>query len=79
MNSWCREGGEPPRPCDRRILSPIFALSQKAAGERTDPNNLHRMKEKSAGSMLQDVAVNASNVGDEHAPEHGPNFGLPER
>jgi hypothetical protein len=18
---WCREGGEPPRPCDRRILS----------------------------------------------------------
>lgn len=52
-------------------MTPIFALLQTVAGERIDPNNHRRMKEKSARSMLQDVAVNGSDVEIEHAPNFG--------
>jgi len=52
-------------------------LLQKAARQRTDSHNPHRLKGLRANSILQDVAVNGSNVGREHAPKHALNFGPP--
>jgi hypothetical protein len=37
------------------------------------------MKDLSTNTILQDVAVNGSNVGGEHAPEHALNIGVPMR
>jgi hypothetical protein len=48
----------------------MHGLLQQAADWRTDSHKLHRMKGLPASRILQDVAVNGSNVGDEHAPEH---------
>jgi hypothetical protein len=48
---------------------------QQAAGPRTELHNLHRIKDLRAISILQDVAVNGSTVGGEHAPEHALNLG----
>ena len=72
---WLVPGGgvEPPRAEARRILSPILGRLQQAARERTDSHNLHRIKDLRAISILQDVAVNGTNVGCEHAPEHALN------
>jgi len=75
---WCREGGEPPRPCDRRILSPKLGLLQQAARQRRNPHNLHRTKDLRAIYILQDVAVNGSNVRSVHAPKRALNLGLPD-
>ena len=66
-------GVEPPWSCLRRILSPILGRLQQAARQRTDSHNVHRIKDLRAISILQDVAVNGSNVGGEHAPEHALN------
>jgi hypothetical protein len=52
----------------------MLGLLQQAAGYRTNSHNIHRMKGLHANSILQDVAVDRSNVGDEHAPEHAPNL-----
>jgi len=54
-------------------------MLQQAARQRTASHNLHRIKDLRAISILQDVAVNGSNVGGEHAPEHALNLGLPMR
>src|SRR5437868_3483854 len=62
-------------PFGKRVLSPNSELLQQAAGYSTDSHNTHRMKGLHASSILQDVAVDGSNVGDEHAPEHALNFG----
>jgi hypothetical protein len=35
------------------------------------------MKDLSAGTILQDIAVNGSNVAGEHAPEHALNLAVP--
>ena len=56
-------------------MSPKLGLSQKAARQRTDSHNAHRIEDLRAISILQDVAVNGSNVGGEHAPEHALNLG----
>jgi hypothetical protein len=52
-------------------------MLQHAARQRADSHNLHRIKDLRAVSILQDVAVNGSNVGREHAPEHALNLGAP--
>src|SRR5260370_4354870 len=67
-------GVEPPRSCDRRILSPILGRLQQAARQRQDSQNVHRIKDLRAISILQDVAVYGSNVAGEHAPEHALNL-----
>ena len=73
---WCREGELNPHDRKgRRILSPKPGLLQQAAGYSTDPHNTHILKVLRASSTLQDVAVDGSNVGDEHAPEHALNLG----
>ena len=63
-------GGEPPRPCDRRILRPNLGVLQQAARQRTDSHNIHIIKDMLATAILQDVAGNGSSVGCKHAPEH---------
>ena len=68
-------GSNPHDRKDRRILSPKLGLLQQAAGYSTDSHNTHILKGLRACSALQDVAVDGSNVGDEHAPEHELNFG----
>ena len=37
---WCREGGEPPRGCPWRILSPSLEVSQRDALHSTKRHNL---------------------------------------
>jgi hypothetical protein len=59
---------------DQRILSPNPGLLQHAARQRTDSHNLHRLKDLRANSILQDLAVNGSNFGREHAPKHALNL-----
>jgi hypothetical protein len=77
---WCREGESNPHDRKgRRILSPKLALLQQAAGYSTDSHNAHILKGLRASSTLQDVAVDGSNVEDEHAPEHGLNLGARRR
>ena len=49
-------------------------MLQQAARQRTDSHNVHRMKDLSTTTILQDVAVKGSNVADEHAPEHALNL-----
>jgi hypothetical protein len=49
----------------------MVAVSSRVA------HNIQRMKEKSLSSILQDVAVNGSDVESEHAPEHAPIFDVP--
>jgi hypothetical protein len=72
---WCREGELNPHDRKgRRILSPILGRLQQAASQRTDSHNLHRIRDLRAIPILQDVAVNGSNVGGEHAPEHALNL-----
>jgi len=44
-------------------------MLQQAARQRTDSHNLHRIKYLRAIPILQDVAVNSSNVEGEHALE----------
>jgi hypothetical protein len=75
---WCRERELNPHDRKgRRILSPILGRLQQAARQRTDSHNLPIIKDLRAISILQDVAVNGSNVGGEHAPEHALNLGAP--
>jgi hypothetical protein len=50
-------------------------MLQQAARQRTDSHNVQRMKNLPASTILQDVAVNGSNVAGEHAPEHALNLG----
>jgi hypothetical protein len=45
-------------------------MLQQAARKRTDSHNPHIIKYLRAIPILQDVAVNGSNVEGEHAPEH---------
>lgn len=52
-------------------------MLQQAARQRTDLHNIHRMKDLSASTTLQDVAVKGSNVAGAHAPEHALNLGAP--
>jgi hypothetical protein len=54
----------------KRVLSPNPGMLQQAARQRTDSHKGHRMNVLRASSILQDVAVNGSNVSGEHAPEH---------
>ena len=73
---WCREGGSNPHDRKgRRILSPKLGFLQRSARQRTDSHKLDRLKDLRANLILQDVAVNGSNVGREHAPKHAPDFG----
>jgi hypothetical protein len=54
-------------------------MLQQAARQRTDSHNVHRMKDLSTSTILQDVAAKGSNVAGEHAPEHALNLGVPMR
>ena len=56
-------------------MGPERSGLQHAARQRTKSHNLHRIKDLRAISILQDVAVNGSNVGRERAPEHALNLG----
>ena len=71
---WCREGGSNPHDRKgRRILSPNLGMLQQAARQRTDSHYVHRMKDLSTSTILQDVAAKGSNVAGEHAPEYALN------
>jgi hypothetical protein len=50
-------------------------MLQQAAHQRMDSHNLHGTKAVRVISILQDIAVNGSIVGGEHAPEHALNLG----
>jgi hypothetical protein len=54
-------------------------MLQQAARQRMYSHNVHRMKDLSATTVLQDVAVKGSNIAGEHAPEHALNLGVPMR
>jgi hypothetical protein len=61
---WFREGGSNPHDRKgRRILSPILRRLQHAARQRTDSHRTYVIKDMRAIQILQDVAVNGSNVG----------------
>jgi hypothetical protein len=60
-------------------LSPKLGQLQQAAGYSSDSHNTHMLKGLRASSSLQDVAVDCSNVCDEHAPEHALMWALQSR
>src|ERR1035437_755801 len=68
----CRKGGEPPRPCDRRILSPFLTSLQGAASESKKPQKPSNDAGYRGTSTLQYVAGNRGKVARQHAPKHAP-------
>jgi hypothetical protein len=67
-------GVEPPRPCDRRILSPAFAISHQVAIGRIKPHNYSVFNDVKAELCLQCVAPKSIKVGNEQPPKQPPDF-----
>ena len=72
MLQWCREGGEPPRGCPRRILSPFFALLQALARSRKNLQIASIHRGFSGHNLLHRIAPNRTKFRYKPAPKPAP-------